>query len=58
MVVIRPKLGICWSYVAIYMYMTNILTVVIYRGDVVAVIVMYMSCSHRGSCIILNVKIY
>ena len=29
MVVIRPKLGICWSYVAICMYMTNILTVVL-----------------------------
>ena len=28
MVVIRPKLDICWSYVAIYMYMTNILIVV------------------------------
>ena len=31
MVVIRPKLGICWSYVEIYMYMTNILIVVITR---------------------------
>jgi len=29
MVVIHPKLDICWSYVAIYMYMTNILIVVI-----------------------------
>ena len=29
MVVIRPKLGICWSYVEIYMYMTNILIVVV-----------------------------
>jgi len=28
MVVIHPKLDICWSYVAIYMYMTNILIVV------------------------------
>ena len=28
MVVIRPKLGICWSYVAMYMYMTNIVIVV------------------------------
>ena len=28
MVVIRPVLDICWSYVAIYMYMTNILIVV------------------------------
>ena len=30
MVVIRPKLGICWSYVEIYMYMTNILIVVMF----------------------------
>ena len=29
MVVIRPVLDICWSYVEIYMYMTNILTAVI-----------------------------
>ena len=28
MVVIRPVLDICWSYVEIYMYMTNILTAV------------------------------
>ena len=29
MVVIHPKLDIRWSYVAIYMYMTNILIVVV-----------------------------
>ena len=39
MVVIRPKLGICWSYVEIYMYMTNILIVVGYPAHINDVVV-------------------
>ena len=33
MVVIHPKLGICWSYVVISIYMTNISTVVMMANN-------------------------